>query len=399
MRILNAVVVTAALGTLVDILDLTLFQSVRVASLKDLGVSPDALFRTGIMLLNIQLAGLLIGGLLWGVIADRRGRRSVLFASILMYSLTTLACAWVSSVPMYAALRFIGGIGLAGEMGAGVTLIVEVMGRENRGYGTTICAAAGVSGAIGGGMLATHLPWRTAYIIGGLLGLGLFLLRATTSESSMFARSRAESRGRGGLAIFRQWKTAKRFLLSLAIGLPIFFVLLIIAPFAPEIGAALAPGHAVTAAVGTGAVAVGLTLGDVFSGLLSQKLRSRKRPIAINLGLLSVLLLIFFFVPIPGDKPFSLLIVALGVAAGYFVLFLTNAAEQFGTNLRGTAAISAPNIMRAMVIPMTILMKGLSPSVGLRGALVIISGVSIAIALLALRALPETFGRDLDFDE
>jgi len=399
MRILNAVVVTAALGTFVEILDLTLFQSVRVASLKDLGVPPDALFKTGIMLLNIQLAGLLIGGLLWGVIADRRGRRSVLFASILMYSLTTLACAWVSSVPMYALLRFIGGIGLAGEMGAGVTLIVEVMSRKNRGYGTTICAAPGVSGAIAGGMLATHLPWRTAYIIGGVLGLGLFLLRATTAESSMFKRSRATDQSRGGLALFRQWKTAKRFLLSLAIALPIFFVLLIIAPFAPEIGAALGPAHTVSAAVGTGAVALGLTLGDVFSGLLSQKLRSRKIPIAINIGLLAVLLLVFFFVPLPGDKLFTLFILALGVAAGYFVLFLTNAADQFGTNLRGTAAVSAPNIMRAMVIPMTILMKTLSPSVGLRGALVMISGVSIVIALLALRALPETFGRDLDFDE
>lgn len=176
-------------------------------------------------------------------------------------------------------------------------------------------------------------------------------------------------------------------------------MLLIIAPFAPEIGAALGPAHTVSAAVGTGAVALGLTLGDVFSGLLSQKLRSRKIPIAINIGLLAVLLLVFFFVPLPGDKLLTLFILALGVAAGYFVLFLTNAAEQFGTNLRGTAAVSAPNIMRAMVIPMTILMKTLSPSVGLRGALMMISGVSIVIALLALRALPETFGRDLDFDE
>jgi MFS transporter, putative metabolite:H+ symporter len=399
MRILNAVVVAAALGTFVDVLDLTLFQSVRVASLKDLGVAGPDLFRTGIMLLNLQLAGLLIGGILWGLIADRKGRRTVLFASILMYSLTTLACAWVNSVPLYAVLRFIGGIGLAGEMGAGVTLIVEVMPRESRGYGTTVCAAAGVSGAIAGGILASHLPWRTAYIIGGVAGLGLFVLRASTAESNMFTRSRAAAKSRGGLALFRDWATAKRFILSLALGLPIFFVLLIVAPFAPEIGAALPPGHSMTAAIGTGAVALGLTVGDVVSGLLSQKMKSRKRPIAINLGLLAVLLVVFFFVPVPTDRAFAGLILALGFAAGYFVLFLTNAAEQFGTNLRGTAAVSAPNIMRAMVIPMTILMKVLSPSMGLRMALVAISGVSIVIALLALRALPETFGRDLDFDE
>jgi putative MFS transporter len=399
MRVLNAVVVTAALGTFVDVLDLTLFQSVRVASLKDLGVTGDDVFKVGLMLLNVQLAGLLIGGFLWGVIADRRGRRTVLFASILTYSLTTLACAWVSSVPVYALLRFVGGIGLAGEMGAGIALIVEVMPRDRRGLGTTICAAAGVSGAIGGGILATKLPWRTAYIIGGLLGLGLFLLRASTKESAMFTRSRAESRTRGGLALFKDWPTAKRFLLSLALGLPIFFVLLIIAPFAPEIGAAIPPGHAVTAAVGTGSVALGLTLGDVATGLLSQMLKSRKRPVVMSLALLSILLGVFFFVPLPNDRLFAAFILLLGFAAGYFVLFLTNAAEQFGTNLRGTASVSAPNVMRAMVIPMTILMKVLAPSLTLRGALVVIAAGCIVVAALALRALPETFGRDLDFDE
>ena len=198
MRLLNAVVVASALGTFVDVLDLTLFQSVRVASLKDLGVAGHDVFKTGLLLLNVQLAGLLIGGFLWGILADKRGRRAVLFASILTYSLATLACAWVHSVPVYALLRFIGGVGLAGEMGAGVTLIVEVMARESRGYGTTICAAAGVSGAIAGGMLATLLPWRTAYIIGGVAGLALFLLRTATTESAMFVRSRIGVNTQGG---------------------------------------------------------------------------------------------------------------------------------------------------------------------------------------------------------
>ncbi len=274
MRLLNAVVVTAALGTFVDVLDLTLFQSVRVVSLKDLGVAGDDVFKTGLVLLNVQLTGLLAGGLLWGILADKRGRRAVLFASILTYSLATLACAWVNSVPIYALLRFIGGIGLASEMGAGVTLIVEIMSRETRGYGTTICAAGGVSGAIAGAVLATLLPWRTAYIIGGVAGLALFLLRTAIPESSMFVRSRTGVNMQGGsssrrpisrrvalparacgLALFGTWPTARRFILSLALGIPIFFVLLIIAPFAPEIGAALPPRHAMTAAVGTGAVA------------------------------------------------------------------------------------------------------------------------------------------------
>src|SRR5258708_39688890 len=160
MRLLNPVVITAALGTFVDVLDLTLFQSVRVVSLKALGVASGDVFKTGLVLLNVQLAGLLVGGLLWGILADKRGRRAVLFASILTYSFATLACAWVNSVPVYALFRFIGGVGLAGEMGAGVTLIVEFMSRETRGYGTTICAAGGVSGAIGGGRPPPRPPRR-----------------------------------------------------------------------------------------------------------------------------------------------------------------------------------------------------------------------------------------------
>lgn len=397
MRILNTVVVTAALGTFVDVLDLTLFQSVRVPSLRALGLSGDEIFKAGIMLLNIQLAGLLIGGFLWGIVADRRGRKTVLFASILLYSLATLASAAVTSVPMYAIVRFIAGLGLAGEMGAGITLIVEVMPKETRGYGTTICAAAGVSGAIAGGVLASKLPWRTDYIIGGVLGFGLLLLRATTYESEMFKTAKQQTKDRGGWGLVRDWKRLRLYLLVLALGLPLFFVLLIIAPFAPEIGAALSEPRVATAAVGTGAVALGLTIGDVVTGLVSQKLRSRKKPLWSSLVLLTALLGVFFFVPLPTDKAYAAMIFSLGFAAGYFVLFLTTTAELFGTNMRGTAAVSAPNVMRATVIPMTLLMKGLGGSIGLRNALVIIAGVCLTTAMLSLRALPETFARDLDY--
>lgn len=395
MRIFNTVVITAALGTFVDILDTTLFQSVRVPSLQGLGLQGPEIFKAGLMILNVQLAGLLVGGVLWGILADRRGRRAVLFGSILTYALSTLACAWVNSVPMYALLRFICGIGLAGEMGAGITLIVEVMPRESRGYGTTICAAAGVSGAVAAGMMATHLPWRTTYIIGGILGLALFLLRATTYESEMFKHARAARSH--GWKLFSDWKQLRLYLLSLVMGLPLFFVLLIIAPFAPEIGASLQPPRVATAALGTGAVALGLTFGDVVTGLVSQKLKSRKKPLAFNLVVLFSLLIVFFFVPLPSNKAYGAVIFALGLASGYFVLFLTNAAEQFGTNIRGTAAVVAPNVMRATVIPMTLIMKGLGGSIGLRYACAAIGFTAVIAALLSLRALPETFGRELDY--
>jgi putative MFS transporter len=397
MKILNAVVLTAALGTFVDILDLTLFQSVRIVSLRDLGVAPADLFPVGAMLMKVQLLGLVLGGILWGIIADRRGRRSVLFASILTYSLATLANAWVTSVPMYAIVRFIAGIGLAGELGAGITLIVEVMPKETRGYGTTLCAAAGVSGALGGALIAAKLPWRTDYIIGGCLGLSLFLLRATTYESKLFQHSKEKKQTAQKPKANAAW--FGRYVAVLAAGLPLFFVLLMIAPFAPEFGKGANPPHLVSVALATGTLSVAMTLGDVGTGLLSQKMKSRKKPILICILGLAVLFTTLFFVPIPSDGAFIAILFLIGLCAGYFVLFLTIAAEQFGTNMRGRAAVLAPNIMRGLAIPMTIGLERLSKGVGFPMAGALISGTCILFALVALRTLPETFGTELDYDE
>lgn len=399
MRVLNAVVITAALGTFVDVVDLTLFQSVRVPSLRDLGATGEDVFRSGILILNTQMAGLFLGGLLWGALADRRGRRAVLFASIVMYSLATLACAFVTSIPSYAALRFLAGIGLAGEMGAGITLIAEVMPRETRGYGTMVSAAAGVSGALFAALLASYVPWRTCYVVGGLAGLALFFLRTATYESSLFHRSRGEAKQRGLFTLLRKWATLRRYLFSLALGLPLFFVLAVIGPFAPEFGAAATPRHTITAAAATGLIAVGLTVGDVGTAVLSQKLRSRKRPLAYCIVTVAFLLAVFFFVPLPSDHSYLAIILLMGLTCGYFVLFLTNAAEQFGTNIRGSAAVAAPNIMRAAMIPITLALRGLTGSIGIRAAGATLAFGCVLAALFSLRQLPETFGRDLDYDE
>lgn len=399
MRVLNKVVIVAAVGTFVDVLDLTLFQSVRVPSLKALGVPPSEIFKTGVTILNFQLIGLLLGGVLWGTIADRRGRKTVLFASILVYSLATLASAWVSSVPMYAVVRLIAGFGLAGEFGAGITLIAEVLPPETRGWGTTLCAAFGLSGALAGGMLATHLPWRTDYVIGGVLGLCLLVARATTFESKLFESSKKLEVKRGVMTLLSSRARLAKFGLSLAIALPLFFVLLVISPFAPELAGALSPPHTVTAAAATSAVSIGLALGDVVNGFISQKLKSRKKPIFYSIVLITITMVVFMLAPMPSDFSMLVLIFVAGLGAGYYVLFLTNAAEQFGTNVRGSATVSAPNIMRATVIPMTLALRALATSVGLRVASLIVVGVCVVVALLALRALPETFGRNLEFEE
>src|SRR5882762_615963 len=111
-------VIVAALGYFVDIYDLLLFSIVRRPSLSALGVPDEELFGQGEFLLQVQMGGLLLGGLIWGIMGDKRGRLSVLFGSILMYSLANIGNGFVTNVTQYAALRFIAGLGLAGELGA-----------------------------------------------------------------------------------------------------------------------------------------------------------------------------------------------------------------------------------------------------------------------------------------
>jgi putative MFS transporter len=399
MRILNGVVLVAAIGTFVDVVDLTLFTNVRVPSLRELGVPDAEVFHTGVMMLNLQLAGMFAGGVVWGALADRRGRKAVLFASILVYSLATLACAWVRSVPHYALARFICGFGLAGEFGAGVALISEILPPEKRGYGTTLCAAVGLSGAIAGGVMALALHWRTAYIVGGVAGLALLVMRARTFESGMFEKSRKSDSQRGMRALFGRVSVAWRYALSLAIALPLFFVLLAVVSFTPELAASLDPPLAFGAAGATTLVGCGLVIGDVITGLASQRMRSRKKPIQYCVGVIALALLFFLLGLVPSKGLLALVLFAAGLGAGYMVLFVTNAAEQFGTNVRGSASVLAPNAMRLCVIPMTLSLQTLAGTVGLRNGALIVGAVCVVFALLALRALPETFGRDLDFVE
>jgi len=400
MRVLNRVVLVAAVGNFVDVLDLTLFQNVRVPSLVALGVPNATLFDTGVLILDAQLVGMLLGGLVWGSLADRRGRKAVLFASILVYSIATLASAFVRSVPEYTLARFICGFGLAGELGAGVALIAEILPPRTRGYGTTLCAGFGFAGALAGAGLALSVSWRAAYLIGGIGGLLLLAMRARAFESSTFERSARRSDLRRGLtALFTNRKHVTRYTLALAIALPIFYVILTIVPFAPELTASLDLSLRLSAPAATSIVGAGLLIGDVMTGLASQRLHSRKRPIrhSIYLVATSASLLLLGFM---SSK--LLLVTALflcGVGAGYMVLFLTNCAEQFGTNIRGTATVLAPNVMRASVVPMTLSIHAMQGSLGLPNAALVVGAMCVVIALLALRVLPETFGRDLDFDE
>jgi MFS family permease len=397
---LRRVVLVAAVGNFVDVLDLTLFQNVRVPSLLELGVPNASLFDTGVTILDAQLAGMFLGGLVWGALADRRGRKAVLFASILVYSVATLCSAFVSSVPAYALARFICGFGLAGELGAGIALIAELLPPRTRGYGTTACAGFGFAGALAGAGLASSVSWRTAYLVGGSGGLLLLAMRARAFESGLFETSKQRTDIRRGIsALFTDRSLAAKYALALAVALPIFFVLLMIVPFAPELTASIDPSLRLSAPAATSIVSGGLLIGDVGTGLVSQRLTSRKRPMRYSIYIIAATTPAFLL-GLVGSKALLVAVLFLcGVGAGYMVLFLTNVAEQFGTNVRGVATVLAPNVMRVSVVPMTFSLHAMQDTLGLRNAALGVGGACVVIALLALRVLPETFGRSLTFDE
>ncbi len=394
-------VIVAALGYFVDVYDLVLFSIVRTDSLKSLGLSGDDLLQQGIFLLNCQMAGLLLGGIFWGILGDRKGRIEVLFGSILLYSIANILNAYVTEVWQYAILRFVAGIGLAGEVGAGITLVSELMPAKTRGLATTFVASVGVSGAIVAGVVGEYLDWRSAYIVGGVGGLMLLVLRVSAHESKMFAAVQGvHDIARGDLRLFfRSKERFYRYINSLLVGIPIWYAIGIIVTFSPEIGVALGIAEPLKAGKAVFYSYIGLTCGDLLSGLISQLWRSRRKVIfTFILGTLASTLLVLNSQNIT-DSQFYLLLVPMGVFVGYWAVFLTAAAEQFGTNIRATVATTAPNFVRGMVIPITFVFNALKPELGVLLSAQLVGVLVCGIAVLALYNLRETFGRDLEFTE
>lgn len=393
-------VVVAALGYFVDIYDLILFSIVRVASLRSLGVADADLLRTGVFLLNMQMAGMLTGGIVWGVLGDRRGRLSVLFGSIFLYSAANIANGMVDSVATYAALRFIAGVGLAGELGAGVTLVSEILPKDVRGYGTTIVATVGILGAVVASMVGDAFDWRVAYYVGGAMGLALLVLRVGVAESGMFEQVRDRGVSRGDfLMLFRSTDRSLRYLSVIAIAVPIWYVVGILVTFAPELGRDMGMADVPSAGRAVMFCYVGLAFGDLCSGVLSQLVRSRKKIIGGFVLLTAALIVVYFLVAHRSVPTFYATCVALGFGAGYWAVFVTMAAEQFGTNIRATVATTAPNFVRGAVVPLTSAFQAGSGIFGLQGSAIAVAVVTVSIALLALRGLQETYGKDLSYVE
>jgi putative MFS transporter len=353
-----------------------------------------------VMLFNFQMGGMLLGGIAFGIWGDRRGRRSVLFASILLYSLGNLANAWVQTVPAYAIARLVSGVGLAGELGAGVTLVCELLPKEKRGYGTALVAAVGVMGGLVAPLVGEHLPWRTAYVVGGMAGLLLLGLRATIPESAMYRATEKSTSQRGDLRLlFAKAERTMRFIRALLVGLPLWYAIGILAALAPEVGRALGISPAPTAPRAIFNAYLGLTIGDLASGLLSQWFGTRKWVMTAFLALDAIAIGLVLTAHSATAAHYYALCALLGVANGYWALFITNAAEQFGTNLRATVATAVPNLIRGSTIPISLLFVYLKDSMGVVGSAALVGGLCIVVAALSVLRSQETFGKNLDYVE
>ncbi len=393
-------VLICALGYFVDIYDLLLFGIVRIPSLQDLGVPPENMMAVGLHLLNMQMAGMLLGGILWGVLGDKRGRKSVLFGSILLYSLANIANAFVTNTDVYAILRFFAGIGLAGELGAAITLVSEVMSKESRGYGTAIVASVGILGAVVASLIGDTFSWQTAYLVGGGMGLALLLLRATLVESKMFSEVKNSTVVKGDFfKLFTSPDRFARYACCILIGVPIWFVIGILITFSPELTKEIGVEGLVTGSKSIMWCYVGLSLGDLTSGLLSQLMKSRKKIILVFLSLTAVLIVTYVFTRNITATQFYALCALLGFGSGYWAIFVTVAAEQFGTNLRATVATTVPNFVRGSVVVVTMSFQFLKTQFNVLQSALIVGMICVCVAFLALYKLKETFHKDLDYHE
>jgi MFS transporter, putative metabolite:H+ symporter len=394
-------VLVAALGYFVDMFDLVMFSILRIPSLRGMGVTDaEELARLGKHLLDMQLIGMLLGGFAFGAAGDRFGRTRTLYASIALYSTANLLNAFVTSVEAYAVLRALAGFGLAGELGAGITLVGELLPTRLRGVGTTLVASVGLLGAVVAGVVAELLGWKACYILGGVLGFVLLALRLGVSESGLYEQMAQGTAPRGNpLGLLWPADRLMRFSCIVLSAMPIWFATGVLFVFAPELGRAMGLAEAIQPGRVIGFAYGGVVVGNFSSGWLSQLLRSRKWAIGIFLVTLALSILAFLEVAPRGAMPFYAMVFVVGAATGYWSVFVTTASELFGTNLRATAATSAPNVVRGLAVPITSLWFALKPSLGALEATRMLGMACCAIGLVCTLMLRETFHQDLDFTE
>ncbi|MBC7949725.1 MAG: MFS transporter [Chitinophagaceae bacterium] len=402
--IFSIAVIVAALGYFVDIYDLLLFGIIRLPSLRSLGLSEEQVLTEGEKILSWQMWGLLLGGILWGILGDRNGRLSVLFGSIILYSLANIANGFVETVDQYKWIRFIAGLGLAGELGAGITLVSELTPKEKRGIATSMVAGIGLTGAVFAFFMKENFDWRTCYFIGGGLGLALLILRISVFESGMFNEVKKMDVQRGNIfMLFNNADRFKRYILSILIGLPTWFVIGVLVTFSSEFGKhfgikePIDPGKAIMYAYAA------ISIGDILIGFVSQWMKSRKNALYLFYAITALFMVLYFTIQWNGTAAKMYWICAgLGFGTGFWAIFVTMGAEQFGTNIRATAATTIPNMVRGtlaiLILPLFKWLRGMD-GVGYVNGGIYTAIIIMIITIIAAALLKETFGKDLNFVE
>jgi MFS family permease len=397
---LNIVVIVAGLGYFVDLFHITLFGVVRISSLTSLGITdPDELMKAGVLSYNAQMIGMMIGGLFWGILGDKIGRYIILTVPIVMYSVGSIANVFAWDANSYAICRLITGIGLAGELGAAITLVSESLPKETRGVGTTIVATLGLLGSVFAGFFGQLMDWKTAYIAAGIMGFVLLAVRLKVLDRAVVDKNKNSAVNRGNFSILFTKGRGLRYLKCILIGIPVYYITGVMFTFAPELTKSMNIQGTVTAGNTLLWGTIGLTTGDFISGMLSQVLRSRNK--AVMICLVSALVGCLIYLNLTGVTPFwiNLMCFFIGSAAGYWAVLVTLSAEQFGTNIRATVATTVPNFVRgaaALVVSLFAYLKGYF---GVVQSATLVGGVLFILALVSLFTLEETFGKDLNFNE
>jgi MFS transporter, putative metabolite:H+ symporter len=393
-------IIASALGFFVDLYDIIILSIVRKTSLLSMGIPESELLSKGVSLINIQMVGMLIGGFIWGIIGDKFGRLSVLFGSIILYSSATFANAYAGSFEMYLLLRFLAGVGLAGELGAAITLVTEQMPQKYRGIGPAIIGGFGMLGAIVGAYIGAKYSWQFTYQLGGVLGFALLILRLGVLESGLFNKMKGKTSARGDLKrIFKNKTNTLKYISICVMGFPGWFMNGVVMTFTPEIGKAWGMDPLPTVSAVFTYFFIGFTFGDLSSGFVSQWMRSRKKAILTYLTMFGVGMAAFFLFAKYSLTLYYGIFLFLGFSAGYTIVLLTLAAEQYGTNVRATVTTSALNLIRATVIPQATLFGFLSPMIGAAHSALVVGIIAICVGFWGLSNLEETFDKDLDFME
>jgi putative MFS transporter len=398
----NIIVVVAALGYFVDIYDLILFGIVRTSSLRDLGIADQDILAVGNHLLSMQMIGMLLGGIVWGVLGDKRGRLSILFLTIFLYSIANIANGFVTDTGQYAWMRLLAGFGLAGELGVGITLVSEVMTRDRRGLGASIVSGIGILGAVLGFLVAEQFNWRTAYFTGGGLGLVLLVMRLAVYESGMYRKTKDRKVSTGDfLSLFTNLRRFRKYMLAVLVGVPVWYTVSVLAIPASEFAReALAITGEVKGSTAVMLHYIGGSLGSIGFGLLSQRLRSRKKAILAAVVTIALLTTWYFTLYEASAALFYSVIFLLGVPmGGLWAVFMASASEQFGTNLRATVTTTAPNFVRGSTVLILMLLGILKEKAGLLQAGAWVGVICIGIAIVSAVFMEETFHKDLDYVE